>query len=122
MPRISNFSIRPKPQEKLPREFFINYSKEATLGQETVTSVLWAQQSMSADVKNFSMVYSKTYDRLFIMTADSYYGTGKPTLYMVDTTAGTLTSLGDGAWTQDVVDLLLVEGAAPAAAPTAEEQ
>ena len=93
---------------------------QATLGQETVTSVLWAQQSMSADVKNFSMVYSKTYDRLFIMTADSYYGTGKPTLYMVDTTAGTLTSLGDGAWTQDVVDLLLVEGAAPAPAPTAE--
>ena len=93
---------------------------QATLGQETVTSVLWAQQSMSADVKNFSMVYSKTYDRLFIMTADSYYGTGKPTLYIVDTTAGTLTSLGDGAWTQDVVDLLLVEGAAPAAAPTAE--
>lgn len=93
---------------------------QATLGQETVTSVLWAQQSMSADVKNFSMVYSQTYQRLFIMTVDTYYGTGEQTLYMVDPLSGTITHLGDGAWTKDVVDLLLVEGAAPSPAPTAE--
>ena len=101
-------------------EAFMDYIYLSTLDGTTVTSVLWAQQSMSADADTFSMVYSQTYQRLFIMTVDTYYGTGEQTLYMVDPLSGTITHLGDGAWTKDVVDLLLVEGAAPAPAPTAE--
>ena len=99
---------------------FMDYIYLSTLDGTTVTSVLWAQQSMSADADTFSMVYSQTYQRLFIMTVDTYYGTGEQTLYMVDPLSGTITHLGDGAWTKDVVDLLLVEGAAPSPAPTAE--
>ena len=101
-------------------EAFMDYIYLSTLDGTTVTSVLWAQQSMSADADTFSMVYSQTYQRLFIMTVDTYYGTGEQTLYMVDPLSGTITHLGDGAWTKDVVDLLLVEGAAPSPAPTAE--
>ena len=99
---------------------FMDYIYLSTLDGTTVTSVLWAQQSMSADADTFSMVYSQTYQRLFIMTVDTYYGTGEQTLYMVDPLSGTITHLGDGAWTKDVVDLLLVEGAAPSPAPPAE--
>jgi len=99
---------------------FMDYIYLSTLDGTTVTSVLWAQPSMNADADTFSMVYSQTYQRLFIMTVDTYYGTGEQTLYMVDPLSGTITHLGYGAWTKNVVDLLLVEGAAPSPAPTAE--
>ena len=96
---------------------FMDYIYQSTLDGETVTTVLWAQQSLVSDPEQFSMVYSTVYHRLFIMTVDSDYGTGKQAMYMVDPAAGTLTNLGDGAWEQTVVDLLLVEGTEPATAP-----
>lgn len=82
-------------------------------GEEQPKSVLWAQQSMVADEESLSMVFSKELNRLFIVTADSYYGNGNQALYMFNPDNNAFGVVGEGAWTKNVVSLLLIEGVAP---------
>lgn len=99
-------------------DVYNDFVYQAGLGtwQESATAVLWAQQSLVANEESLSMIFSKDLNRLFIVTSDGYYGSGNQALYMFNPEDGSFGVIADGAWTENVVSLLLIEGAAPAAA------
>jgi hypothetical protein len=96
-------------------DLYSDYVSQTTIhctADDSVKNFFWAQQSLAAD-DGAMMYFSTELNRLFLVAADSWYGSGEPALYMYNPEDGTFTTIGDGAWTADVLSILLVEGVAP---------
>jgi hypothetical protein len=76
-------------------------------------SVLWVQQSVAAG-DTLALYYSKSLNRLLMVTNDDWYHSGQNALYIIDLNAGTITECGDGAWKSGLNSIFMIEGASPA--------